>query len=51
MNWKEKSSEIASIIIESMNGDFSRETVLARLQEAAYAGMVFECDNWVMKRT
>lgn len=50
MNWKEKSNEIASAIIDSMDEDFSRDTVRARLQEAAYAGMVFECDNWVMKR-
>lgn len=55
MNWSEKSKEIAVDLLEKMEdgivGSYTRQDVLDYLQKAAYIGMRFECDNWVLKRT
>jgi hypothetical protein len=55
MNWKEKSEEIATNLLEKMKNDvvgsYTRQDVLDYLQKAAYMGMQWECDNWVLKRT
>ena len=55
MNWRDKSKEIAVELLkklkEDANGNYTRQDVLDYLQKAAYMGMQFECDNWVLKRT
>lgn len=50
MNWTEKSKEIAAILIQDAGGNINEQVVLGLLEKAAYAGMVFECDNWVKQR-
>ena len=37
--------------MQDSGGALDYDSVLDMLEKAAYAGMVFECDNWVMKRT
>ena len=55
MNWQEKSHEIASELLDKMEdgiiGSYTRQDVLDYLAKAAYMGMRWECDNWVLKRT
>lgn len=55
MNWREKSHEIASELLDKMEdgivGSYTRQDVLDYLAKAAYMGMQWECDNWVLKRT
>lgn len=54
MNWREKSQEIAVELLEKMEvgivGSYTRQDVLDYLAKAAYMGMQWECDNWVLKR-
>ena len=54
MNWREKSHEIASELLDKMGdgivGSYTRQNVLDYLAKAAYMGMQWECDNWCLKR-
>ena len=54
MNWREKSQEIAVELFDKMEdgivGNYTRQDVLDYLSKAAYMGMEWECDNWVLKR-
>ena len=54
MNWREKSQEIAVELLDKMEDgiidNYTRQDVLDYLAKAAYMGMEWECDNWVLKR-
>lgn len=54
MNWNDQSTKIANDILEKMEdgtvGSYTRDDVIAGLKKAAYMGMQFECDNWVLRR-
>lgn len=54
MNWNDKARLIAEELLDKMEDgvcSYTRDDVLRGLQQAAIKGMVFECDNWVLKRT
>lgn len=55
MNWTEKSKEIAVGLLEKTEGgivgNYTRRQIVECLQKAAYKGMQYECDNWILKRT
>lgn len=54
MKWKEKSCQIADEIIRKIGQGapktYTREEVLEALRQAAMKGMMWECENWVLKR-
>ena len=54
MNWKDKAQQIADEIIRKVEKDCAdpnvRNKVLEALRLAATKGMMWECENWVLKR-
>ena len=55
MNWSDKANVIADEIIKKMKkddvGGYTRDEIIEGLKKAAYQGMQFECDNWLMNKT
>jgi len=54
MNWNEQATQIAEDILDEIEDgivcSYTRDDVKAGLKKAAYLGMQFECENWVLRR-
>lgn len=54
MNWNSVAERLAGKVLGRMkknpDGSYSHDEVVAALKKAVTEGLIYECDNWVLKR-